>query len=541
MRKSTKIAVVLAAAALLVAGFAFTTLAKGWVKEAEGLYYYEDEYGMKVYNEWKKDTDANGKVNYYYLGDDGYMVTNTLVESDGYYWCGADGAKVVSQWVQVPASEDEANDLGVDYRWYHFGSTGKADTGKKNLDGKTYFLDAEGKMLFGYVDGSTFQMTTDVDDAYSSNSYNYYCGSNEEGWALKSDWRKETSVSNKGAYEDESSWWAFYTSSGARATDKAEGYLWKGVRYYFEANGKMIYDWKTATVATYPDKADKVVARYFGDADDGKMVKKAWAYIKPAAGGDDKFWYFFDNAGYAIQKSGVEKINGKFYAFGEPEDYASKMLSGVVKVTFVLGKSDVVTDAIGAAKYADTLKGMTRDQWLATDLNDDKKVGTSDYIYYFSGDEANDGSMKKNITFSQEFIDDTYTLAVGNDGRLKDGYLSKKYYRNGIELTAAQDLRYEVVYVYGANGKNYALLGTSGAEVGKKATVADADGSYYYVDAEGEIFKADSSLLSAAKAIASWKKDKGATAIKIEDSTWKVTAEPKANGYSELKLTRVAE
>ena len=45
MRKSTKIAVVLAAAALLVAGFAFTTLAKGWVKEAEGLYYYEDADG----------------------------------------------------------------------------------------------------------------------------------------------------------------------------------------------------------------------------------------------------------------------------------------------------------------------------------------------------------------------------------------------------------------------------------------------------------------------------------------------------------------
>ena len=538
MRKSTKIAVVLAAAALLVAGFAFTTLAKGWVKEAEGLYYYEDEYGMKVYNEWKKDTDPNtGKVNYYYLGDDGYMVTNKLVDTDGYYWCGADGAKVVSQWVKVPASEDEVNDLGVDYRWYHFGSTGKADTGKKAIDGKTYFFNNEGKMLYGYVDASALQMTTDIDDAYSSNSYNYYCGSNEEGWALKSDWRKETSVSNKGAYEDETSWWAFYTSSGARATDKAEGYLWKGARYYFSANGKMKTSWDT----TCTDSDGASASVYYGGEDDGKKVKKAWAYIKPAAGGDDKFWYWFDNLGYALKKSGVYKINGKFYAFGAPgdDDYASKMLSGAVKVTFLPQKQDIVTDAIGAVKYADDLKKMALKDWLATDLNDDTKVGAVSYIYYFSGDEANDGSMKKNVTFSQEFIDDTYTLAVGNDGRLKNGYISKKYYRNGYELTADQDMRYQVVYVYGANGKDYALLGTSGVEVSKKATVVDADGSYYYVDEAGKIFKADSSLLSAAKAISSWKKDKGATSIKIEDAYYKVTASPETDGYSKLNLVKV--
>ncbi|MCQ2415321.1 MAG: hypothetical protein MJ063_04670 [Lachnospiraceae bacterium] len=536
MRKSTKIAVVLAAAALLVAGFAFTTLAKGWVKEAEGLYYYEDEYGMKVYNEWKKDTDANGKVNYYYLGDDGYMVTDSIVEyNDEKYWVGADGAKVTEQWIKVPADQEDIDNYDVDYRWYYFQkSNGKAYKGvKKDIEGNTYFFNAEGKMLFGYVNGDDFTMETDVAKAYDGNSYKYFCGSNDEGKALKSEWRKETSTTDNGAYETDTSWWAFYQSNGKRADSTlANGALWKSQRYYFDPDGKMLKGWQTATVDT-ADKEDDV-AYYFGGADDGKKVKKAWAYVVPQSGDDKdnetKRWFYFDNTGAALKKNGVQKINGKFYAFAAAEDNASKMLAGTVKLTFAVAadSSSIVTDATAAEKI--DLSKKTLDEWLAEGPNPEGLVGANYVVYYFSGDEANDGSLKKNVTFSQEFKDDTYTLAVGNDGALKDGYMKKekKYYRYGYLLAASEDTRYEVKDVY-FNGSKFALLGVAGTEV-TTGTVVDADGSYYYVvkatatEAQ-KIYKAESSLLSAAKVISSFKKDGKGAKCSIDGVDYKVTVD----------------
>ena len=552
MRKSTKIAVVLAAAALLVAGFAFTTLAKGWVKEAEGLYYYEDEYGMKVYNEWKKDTDANGKVNYYYLGDDGYMVTDSIVEyNDEKYWVGADGAKVTEQWIKVPADQEDIDNYDVDYRWYYFQkSNGKAYKGvKKDIEGSTYFFGNDGKMLFGYVsvdaDGKPSDMTTDVVKAHQGNTYLYYCGSNDEGKVLKSEWRKETNVdSSAGAYETEESWWAFYQSNGKRADSTlSNGALWKGQRYYFDSEGMMIHGWDVATRTNNPDV---FTARYFGGEDDGKMVKKAWAYVKPSTGGDDKFWFWFDGAGtaYTVDKTNkaVVKIDGKFYAFGDPDKgtYASKMLSGPVMLSFTDNEqAGVVTNANRATKVGDEIKALTLKDWLAYE---DSIEGAVRYFYYFSGDGATDGSMKKNVTFSQEFVDDTYTLAVGNDGRFKNGYVSKekKFYRNGYLLAASEDMRYEVVYVWNAeiadgNFKDYALLGVAGAEVAKKATVVDADGSYYYVDKDGKIFKADSSSLSAAKVIASYRTNGVEKKVSIDGHDYTIVPVDKT-GYTELTL-----
>ena len=529
MRKSTKIAVVLAAAALLVAGFAFTTLAKGWVKEADGLYYYEDAEGMKVYNEWKKDG-----ANYYYLGDDGYMVTNTLVETDGSkYWCGADGAKVVNAWIQVPADDEDKDNLEVEYRWYRFNAKGVALKGKQTIDEKTYFFDEDCKMVYGYVNydadnKAVVDWTTKVTTAYDGGNYLYYCGTNDEGWALTSAWRNEVVDKSTDTYEDDSKFWAFYQSSGKKAVANTTGYLWNGVRYYFDANGKMLTSWQVATREVAGGEVS--VSEYYGGADDGKKVKKAWAYLKTKdSDNDNKYWFYFDNSGAARQEAGVQKINGKLYAFGavNPDDdiYASRMLSGMVELSFP-ADAEYITDADGAAKV--TVK--TLDKWLETAKTN---------VYYFSGDEANDGSLKKNVTFSKEFDDDTYTLAVDADGKLCNYYNSKakKYYRNGYLLKAAEDMRYEMVKVWilddaGAEVSDdcYDLLSTSGAPAAS-GTVSDADGSYYYVvkavttagsEAPRKIYRADSSLASASKAISAFKKDGEGAKVSVEGNTYYV-------------------
>lgn len=522
MRKNTKIAVILTAAALLAAGSAFCTFAKGWVKEAEGLYYYEDSYGNREYMTWEKDTNADGTVNYYYLGEDGYMVTNTLVETDGnYYWCGADGAKVTSQWVKVPADEVDQEELGVDYRWYWFDSNGKAakaNTAKKQIGDKYYFFDENGKMLFGYVDAAAHQMTTDNSVALTAgSSYTYYCGSNEDGYVRKSEWVKETLDGSSTAYDDSDTYWTWYQSSGIRAVANENGYLAGGVRYYFTSEGFMKTGWNTASISD--GEATIAVAQYFGGSDDGKLVKKGWVYTTPetTTGADyidgTRRWFWFDNTGAAIYKAGVYKINGKFYAFKAPEDddNASKMLSGMVALTFD-EKADSILDAANAVKVSTSAVKLA--DWLA-----DADGKYSD-IYYFSGDEANDGSLKKSVTFSQEFLDDTYTLNVDKTGKLTDGYNSsaKRYYRNGYLLKASDELRYEIVNTFGYNDKNYALLSAAGTEV-TKGYVADSDGSYYVVK-DGIIYIADSSLVAPAQAASAV--NNGKTTITYDSVTYKV-------------------
>ena len=291
----------------------------------------------------------------------------------------------------------------------------------------------------------------------------------------------------------------------------------------------MFTGWKQATVATYATKSDDVNAYYFGGDDDGKMVKKAWAYVKPQNDGDDKRWFYFDNTGAAIAEAGVKKINGKFYAFEAPKDYASKMLSGVVALDVTA--DDVITDATATAKV--DLSEWTLADWTAKGY---------DNVFYFSGDEANDGSLKKNVTFSAEFKDDTYTLAVGNVGALKNGYVSKekKYYKNGYLLAASEDMRYEVIDV-SYNGSKFALLGVSGGEV-TSGTVADTDGSYYYVSKAtttdpSVIYKADSSLPSAAKVAAAFKKDGEGAVVKIDGIEYVVSSKD-ATGFKYLVVTK---
>ena len=531
MRKSTKIAVVLAAAALLVAGFAFTTLAKGWVKEAEGVFYYEDQYGMKEYNTWEKSG-----TDYYYLGDDGYMVTNTLVEYEGnYYWCDETGAKVTNKWIKVPADEADMEELDVEYRWYRFDKNGKAITsakGYKDDEGYQYYFTTDGKMLFGYVDAEGQRMTLTQDDVYvNGQGYPYYCGTNDEGRVQKGVWVKENKTSNYDAYETDTTFWVYYKSNGKRANgiDDPNGTIYKGVRYYFKDFGQMKNGWDVLTDS-------KATASYFGGADDGKLMKKGWVYALPwdAEDSDNKAgtkkWFYFQNNGVAIDKQGVYKLNGKYYAFADATgaNKAGKMLSGIVEVEFT---NDITEEGTKVTAVSTS----------NTKLSDWTKERIENY-YFFSNDYANDGSMKKGITFNQEFFDDTYALTLDKTGKLANGLISKRYYKNGVLVKASEDFRYEVKPVWYLDDKNqwkdkYVLVSVSGSEV-TKGTFADADGSYFAV-LNGNIFKAESSILCPAQAASNFYKAgcKEAT-FKYDGDYYKVKEGIAKDGYTTLVVEK---
>ena len=96
------------------------------------------------------------------------MTTDAIVEDDDYtYYVDANGAMVTNQWIQVE-NEDSYGDDDPDYFWYYFQSNGKAykaptsgKTSFKNINGKKYAFDDEGKMLYGWVDGTSNRITDD--------------------------------------------------------------------------------------------------------------------------------------------------------------------------------------------------------------------------------------------------------------------------------------------------------------------------------------------------------------------------------------------
>ena len=78
MRKQTKLVAVLSAAALLAVGASMTSFAAGWTEENGTWVYYNNDDEL-VTNEWKKSGS-----NYYYLDENGEMLTESWVD-DEYY------------------------------------------------------------------------------------------------------------------------------------------------------------------------------------------------------------------------------------------------------------------------------------------------------------------------------------------------------------------------------------------------------------------------------------------------------------------------
>lgn len=477
--------------------------------------YFEGE--EKIRNEWR-ETEAG----FVYYDGRGRMVTSALVEYEGdLYWCGADGIKVTNQWVNVPADDVDREDLGVEYRRYYFNSKGKACLGKKTIEDKTYFFDQTGKMLFGYVDGMNYAMTTEVQVAIDYNSpYEYYCGTNEEGWAIKNQWREESIIYDYGAYKDSTVFWTYYKSNGKRATALSDPYgvLVGEQRRFFDEYGKMLTGWQMEQL---PDGS--IVAHYLGN--EGIMRKKAWAEAKPIYGGDDKEWFYFDSAGNALNRSGVYKINGNFYAFGEPVEAASPMLTGFVSLELPNG-SDVLTDALGATALRP--QRMTLAQWMNN---------VSEDVYYFDeppGDCI--GALLKNTDITVNFLDNTCQIHIDATGRIANGYDAsvKKYYRNGILMKASKDLGYEVIQVREYDVSKYVLLSADGTAV-TEGIVSDNDGSYYCVN-EGSIYKADASMLAPAEVITAF--SQGADSIKIEANVYSVVVQNRSDNLFWIVLEK---
>ncbi len=462
MRKQTKIAAIVSAAALLAIGASMTSFAAtGW-QEEDGTWVYYNRAGEKVANSWEYSGD-----NRFYLDDAGNMATDSLIEdNDDYYYVDANGAMVRNRWVAID-NESAGEDNQPDVWWYYFQANGKAYKNshasgtifKRVINGKTYCFDEDGKMQYGWVkkdDG-----VTDYDDnAYQEAEY--YFGDENDG-AMSIGWR-EIALSDVADAEDEqpgdSYWdsdqvrWFYFKASGAKQTSSTNKTI-NGRKYGFDQYGRMIADWHNNSLgaATYQNASRRGSSNnaestatasyakdfmYFSSPEDGARFTKGWFKVVPGYylnyadydNGTDR-WYYADGNGnlYAGQ---IKTIKGKKYAF----DLKGGMIYGLALLR---------TDGNTIYEYADDEnKYDSQDKFMETARN-----MSSDWaFYYFSDNEDKDGSMKtgtQKISLDGESFSFNFRKGGTKKGQGVTGLSEKKYYLGGMLLTADADNKIEIV------------------------------------------------------------------------------------------------
>ena len=497
MRKQTKIVAALSATALLALGASAVTFAAGW-DNSTGTWQYLDNNGSAVTDVWRKSGDY-----WFYLDSDGNMATDKLIEKDSdYYYVNAEGAMVTNQWVALDSDSYDTNsdDGEAEYRWYYFGSDGKAYRNKKSstnvttselktINGKKYAFDADGKMLYGWVNAENAEIQTD-DSAWQDSKY-YFGGWNDG--AATTGWVQLTVDTSSISDDDTDSdtYWFYFDGNGKKQFGKKK--VINGATYYFDEYGRMIDDWADATSKSDVKTSENDISYVNGD---GSVRKNQWVWAAPDENydktdyDDDSYSWWWTQSSGKIFKDGLKKIKGKYYAF----DSIGRMLSGIV-----LESDGHYTSAYDSDNDFTDLTG----EFFKNDVDVN---GT----FYLFGEEKTDGSRKTGYQ-NVEFDDDTYQMYFGTNGKATTGYVSKikKYTKNGVVLKANNDTSNyglvkvgdsaqtlvgdDVEYVALIDGnysdayKDYVLVNASGTVQKKVSNLKDNNDLYYFTDSNGRV------------------------------------------------------
>ena len=483
MRKQTKIAAVVSAAALLALGASMTSFAasKGTWMMVDGEWYCYDKNGDAYTNVF---CSSNGKE--YYVGDDGQLVRSEWVEYDSsYYFVNSSGAKITNDWRLTTPYDDES----ADEEWYYFKSNGKRAEGEKiTYKGKTYYFDSDGKMLTGWVNKGEGTAAVNEATGYIPNQ-TFYC--DETGARVEGAWVKDTKpgITDDDADEDEY-WYYLKKATGKPATGKQSNI--NGQIYLFNSVGEMQYGWVAESRATANnakgytsdyyqldeddnkhamDTADHDVY-YCGDEDDGHAKKNKWlkTWLPDDANEeeDDKKWFWFDKNG---------------------ELYRTETGSNATKYKLDEGKLVVDGSASGVAKK----KVNSKDYWFTSDgVMLSKFYLINDNMYYFGG--SDDGSMKTGAQSVKDNVGDTYRFYFYTKDQNIDDYKSnngEKLYKGAGVIGNQSNKLYYYGMLIQADDYKYQL-----ATVNGKTFIVNSNGSIQHSSID---YKEDGDTLIAAK------------------------------------------
>ena len=423
MRKQTKLVAVLSAAALLAVGASMTSFA-GWEKDEDGIWHYYDSDDEMVEDEWRKDGSK-----WFYLDEDGNMATDTWVDDE--YYVGSDGAMLKNAWIKTTADEDVSDPDDDGDHWYYFDNKGKKVTDDdQKINGKTYYFDEDGEMLYGWHEESG-----DV----------FYLGTEDEGWRAENQWlwlekpgdadddddeEQILDCADEDECDDEG--WYWFGSSGKMYKDSGKKKV-NGRYYMFNEHGQMLYEWinnkKVSAGSGTPGNAHLDGNATAGSATIDDMlyyniVEEGWRGdgwyeidgSEDVGEDSDTDWYFFDD--------GEAK-----HADATTDDFATYDEDG--KEVYV---ARIKVDSSKGKKYfAFNEKGQMQTglQYMAEDKG----------FYYF--DE--NGYMQDGKVSDVECDDDDYNFYFNTkNGSNGQGYTGEKdnyLYFNGKRLEADDDYR----------------------------------------------------------------------------------------------------
>ena len=250
MRKQTKIAAVVSAAALLALGASMTSFAasKGTWMMVDGEWYCYDKNGDAYENTF---CSSNGKE--YYVGDDGQLVRSAWVDGDDgdKYFVNSSGAKITNDWrLTTPYDDDTA-----DEEWYYFKSNGKKrfnesdfkDILEKKINGKHYRFDNRGVMVY------TWGLASGTEASASSAANWQYFNSPEDGARVTKGWFKVVAPMTDGT---DNTFKNYGDATFAKTNADDESEKW----YYADGDGEL-----------YVGAIKKIKGKYYGfRPDDGE-------------------------------------------------------------------------------------------------------------------------------------------------------------------------------------------------------------------------------------------------------------------------------
>lgn len=483
MRKQTKIAALISAAAVLSVGGAMTAFAAtGWQQE-NGTWVYYNRNEEKVTEQWQKSGDY-----WYYLDDNGEMAVDSLIDDNGdTYYVDINGVMVTNRWVAVD-NENAGDENEPNQWWYYFGANGKAykrsdsstgDVSLKTINGKKYTFDTDGKMQYGWVKDGETQYD---DNAWQDAEYYFgdeNDGSMAEGWreiAIRDDQATEAQPGDNYWDEDQTRW--FYFKASGKKEKNQTGKTINGRKYGFDEYGRMNAGWVTEATTSntsVKDGGKQGIATYsntfmnYSTPEDGARYTKGWFKVTPGyylqkdkyEDGSD-YWYYSDGSGKLVTNQ-IKTINGKKYAF----DNYGRMISG-----FVVLQMQASGISYSSRDIVDKLDDENR---YDTEDNYDRFVKANEGLfnsgelraYYFGG--SDDGSMKTGKQ-TVELDGEKLTFEFEKNGSKKgvgiNGMEDHKFYIGGKLTTADSDNKVEIVVL---NSNNQLIT---------KSSVADAINAY---------------------------------------------------------------
>ena len=305
----------------------------GW-KKINNKDYFFNASGVMVKDAWQGA---------YYLGSDGAMLTNTFTK-DGYY-VGSDGAYYTNRWVKVDGKDYYMDASGKTKKnaWqgayylgkdgvmltnaftpdgYYVGSDGVYVRNQKiTVDGKTYYLNADGKVAKNQWSGDYY---LDGNGNVVKNKWigNYWCG--EDGKYVRSAWvdNNKSYVNENGVYLTNQWIGDYYVNgSGVKVTNTWVGSYWCGedgkyVRSAWVDNNKSYVNQNGVYLTNqwigdyYVNGSGvKVTNAWVGSywcGSDGKYVRSAWV--------DNNRYYVNENGVYVSGTWEKDSKGWKYHA-----------------------------------------------------------------------------------------------------------------------------------------------------------------------------------------------------------------------------------